>query len=122
MVQTKQTSLAFARSPAVVVFEEEADNMTADWIDSIVATRTQRGVFSVYVRKRAEHWVNGCYRRKWETTRKIGGIKGAEPFVAALEECALDLDAVLDWAGIAEQLQKLDSRFADAISAIRRSC
>jgi hypothetical protein len=112
---------AFSSLPAVVLFESDTDNMASNWIEYIVATRSDKNIYGVYARKNIEEWINGRYIKKLRTVEKVTGVKDPQSFIAALKKCAeqlsLDTDDIssFDWLIALRELSRLDNSFSEQV-------
>jgi hypothetical protein len=109
---TNQHALSFARSPAVILFETENDNMWSDWEDYIVATRTKKGVFSVLARKLSDQYLDGKTKRKWFLIHSVTQITEPAHFIKAVKECEQELNVDVYWDDVTNALEKLDQNFS----------
>jgi hypothetical protein len=115
---------AFSSLPAAVLFEGEADNMASNWIEYIVATRSDKKIYGVYARKNIEEWINGKYIKKLRTVEKVVGVKDPLSFIAAVKKCAeeLSLDtediASFDWLIALRELSRLDCSFSEQVKSL----
>ena len=109
---------AFTRCPAVILLEEEGDNMASDWVDFIVCSRTKRGDFAVYGRKWAEEYSRGRYKRRWFTIFSRKGIRTPAGLVSAIKDCEVELSVDVYWLEIITKLVKLDSEMAQAVQEV----
>ena len=115
----KESIFSFTRVPAVILYECEKDNMTSDWVEVIIATRTKRGLIRVVARKWQEVWTNGGYVRKWQTLCSFKGIKTVEDFISAVNTCASELYINLNWSDTITQLGDLDENFR---ASVQKKC
>jgi hypothetical protein len=112
---------AFSSLPAAVLFESDADNMASNWIEYIVATRSDKNIYGVYARKNIEEWINGRYIKKLRTVEKVMGVKDPQSFITALKKCAeqLSLDtediSSFDWVIALRELSRLDNSFSEQV-------
>ena len=115
---TNQHALAFARSPAVILFQSENDNMWSDWEDYIVATRTKKGVYTVLARKLSDEYLDGKTKRKWFLIHSVSQITKPEHFIKAVKDCesVLSVDVYRD--DVTNALEKLDSEFAGKVEKL----
>ena len=109
---TNQHALAFARSPAAILFQGENDNMWGDWEDYIVATRTKRGVYAVLARKLCDEYLDGTTKKKWFIIHKVRDIKKPEEFVKAVKQCEAALNVDVSWSAVVEGISRLDIEFS----------
>ena len=109
---------AFARCPAVILFEEEGDNMASDWVDFIVCSRTKRGDFAVYGRKWAEEYSRGRYMKRWFTIFSRKGIRTPAGLVSDIKDCEVELSVDVYWPEIIVKLEKLDSQMGQAVDEV----
>ena len=112
------SATAFARCPAVILFEEEGDNMASDWADFIVCSRTKRGDFAVYGRKWAEEYTRGRYKKRWFTIFSRKGIRTTAGLVNAIKDCEVELSVDVYWPEIVVKLQKLDPEMAQSVKTV----
>ena len=110
-----QYALAFARSPATILFQSENDNMWSDWEDFIVATRTKKGVFTVLARKLSDEFLDGKSKRKWFLIHSESHITKVDDFVNAVKACEQALNVDIYWTDVITALSKLDSEFAEKL-------
>jgi hypothetical protein len=112
---------AFSSLPSAVLFESDADNMASNWIEYIVATRSDKKIYAVYARKNIEEWINGKYIKKLRTVEKVVGVNDPLSFISAVKKCAeeLSLDtediSSFDWLFALNELSKLDNSFSDQV-------
>ena len=109
-------ALAFARSPAVILYQVENDNMWSDWEDYIVATRTKKGVFTVLARKFGDEYVDGKTKRKWFLIHSVGDIKTPHTFIQAVKECEMELNVDVYWDDVITSLANLDAGFSESVA------
>lgn len=114
----KPHALAFARSPAVILFESGNDNMWNDWVDCIAATRTKARVFAVYARKFADEHVDGRTKRKWFSIHAIKGIKSPIEFITSVKGCEQALNVDVYWPDVIASLAKLDADFSQKVERL----
>ena len=110
--------LRFARSPAVVLFESDADNMWSSWVDYIIASRTKAGIFSVFARKWGDEYLDGRTKQKWFTIDEIRDIKTAPEFIKAVQRCGESLNVDIYWPEAIDALAALDQEFANEIESV----
>ena len=109
-------ALAFARSPAVILYQVENDNMWSDWEDYIVATRTKKGVFTVLARKFSDEYLDGKTKRKWFLIHSVGDIKTPNTFIEAIKQCEMELNVDVYWDDVITSLTKLDAKFSESVA------
>lgn len=102
---TSATSMA--RSPSVVLIEQDRDTMVSNWIDAIVVSRNQQRHFNVYARKYAETMDTAASRR-WLTLDSTIGLKDPSTLLTAINAAAEELDLELDWDDAIAALAGLD--------------
>jgi hypothetical protein len=96
-----------ARSPSVVLTEQDRYNMVSSWTDAIVVSRSRRRSFSVYARKYAE-MMDARSTRRWLTLESTSGLKDPKSLLAAIESAASALDLEVDWDEAVAALGRLD--------------
>ncbi len=112
---------AFTRYPAAILYEGEADNMSSNWNQYIIVTRTDSGIYTVYAKKYVEDWTNRGYVKKMRTVEKVTGIKNALIFIRAVILCTEEIDIdteEFNWMVALEKLKNLDSKFSDDVKTL----
>lgn len=110
--------LAFANEPAVVLHEEEADNMVSDWVDYLIAARSVSGEWSVYARKWMEEFIDGGYERVWVDIDDVSGVKTADEFLKAIRRCEISLNVDVDPEYVVKQVTQLDAAMAEQLAEL----
>jgi hypothetical protein len=112
---SKATITSFARSPCVVLHEEDQFNMTGNWIDAVVATRSKSGVFSVYARK---YWetMGTPQSRKWTTLERWTGLRDCGSLIHAIFEAEVYLNLSSDLGKVTDALALLDAVISSQIA------
>jgi hypothetical protein len=113
---TNSNALAFARSPAVVLFGSENDNMWGDWEDYIVATRTKKGIFNVLARNYGDEYLDGKSKKKWFLIHSVGNLRKADTFVEAVRACESSLNVDVYWPDVISSLGRLDPDFSISVA------
>ena len=108
-------ALAFARSPAVILYQVENDNMWSDWEDYIVATRTKKGVFTVLARKFGDEYLDGKTKRRWFLIHSVDNIKTPNTFIQAVKQCEMELNVDVYWDDVIKSLANLDAGFSESV-------
>lgn len=111
-------ALAFSRSPAVILYQVENDNMWSDWEDYIVASRTKKGVFTVLARKFGDEYLDGKTKRKWFLIHSVSNITTPNTFIEAVKQCEMELNVDVYWDDVVTSLARLDAKFSQAISSL----
>ena len=111
---------SFTRYPATILYEGEAAEMSSNWKQYVIVTRTDSGIYTVYAKKYVEDWTNRGYVKKMRTVEKVAGIKTALIFIRAVMLCTQELDIdteEFDWMVALEKLKNLDSKFSDDVKS-----
>ena len=111
-------ALAFSRSPAVILYQVENDNMWSDWEDYIVASRTKKGVFTVLARKFGDEYLDGKTKRKWFLIHSVSNITKPDVLIEAIKQCESALNVDVYWEDVIKSLAKLDSKFSESVASL----
>ena len=109
------SACSMARSPSVVLIEQDRDTMVSNWVDAIVVSRNQQRHFNVYARKYAETMDTAASRR-WMTLDSTIGLKEPSALLSAINATAAYLDLELDWHEAIAALAGLDWVVAAAVA------
>jgi len=112
---SKSHALSFSRVPAVVLYEEERDNMWSSWQDYIIATRTKQGAFTVLARKYGDEFLDGSTKQKWFLIHKVTNIKNPQEFFKAVTACEFELSVDVFWEDVISADKELDENFSKAL-------
>ena len=110
--------LSFARSPAVILFETENENMWSNWQDYIIATRTKKGVFTVVARKLGDEYLDGKTKQKWFLIHSVSNVRTPKGFMAAVQECERELNVDVYWDDVIASISRLDDEFSIAVQRL----
>jgi hypothetical protein len=108
--------LSFARSLAVILFEIKTENHFEHWTDYIIATRNNKGIYSVLSRRRYKLAEFDRFSYKTLTLNQNSNIKTAFEFVAAVMKCQDESRVQVDWDLLIVQLCLFDADFAKEVS------
>ena len=103
------------RSQAVALLQVEPSPLFFTWGGVIVVTRTQRGVFRLFVRKSAEG-LNVRSGSRWATLADVKQVKTSQQFVAGITRCEDVLHVKIGWDAALEKLALLDWPFSVAVA------
>jgi len=108
--------ISFARSPATVILEEDADNMSSDWKEYIVVTRSVKGLFNLFARKQIEEWTRGRYEDRIYTVFRVINLRTPARFIDGVLSCQRELGSDLNWDLVVRKLGLLDQEFAAKVN------
>lgn len=102
---TSPTSMA--RSPSIVLIEQNREAMASNWTDAIVVSRNHQRHFNVYARRHTET-MGIAARRRWLTLDSTVGLKDPSTLLAAIKSAAEELELELAWDDAIAVLAELD--------------